>query len=132
MEPRSSEDPSAELERMAEEQINDLDSEGEDRTRRSKQRRERVVTLYAQGALRSAPDNYYAALIMLYGEDVGALRAGAHVREARHRCWASRAPGRSSRRPGIARCLGAAGRSASARSSSARTAAGRSARSTRA
>ena len=70
MEPRSSEDPSAELERMAEEQINDLDSESEDRTRRGKQRRERVLTLYGQGALRSAPDNYFAALIMLYGDDV--------------------------------------------------------------
>ena len=70
MEPRSSEDPSMELERMAEEQINDLDSESEDRTRRSKQRRERVLTLYGQGALRSAPDNYFAALIMLYGDDV--------------------------------------------------------------
>ena len=70
MEPRSSEDPSAELERMAEEQINDLDSESEDRTRRGKQRRDRVLTLYGQGALRSAPDNYFAALIMLYGDDV--------------------------------------------------------------
>src|SRR5439155_1245490 len=70
MEPRSSEDPSMELERMAEEQINDLDSESEERTRRSKQRRERVLTLYGQGALRSAPDNYFAALIMLYGDDV--------------------------------------------------------------
>ena len=70
MEPRNSEDPSAELERLAEEQINDLESEGEERLRRGKQRRERVVTIYAQGALRSAQDNYYAALIMLYGEEV--------------------------------------------------------------
>ena len=34
------------------------------------QRRERVLSLYGQGALRSAPDNYFAALIMLYGDDV--------------------------------------------------------------
>ena len=70
MEPRSSEDPSAELERLAEEQINDLDSEGEERLLRGKQRRERVITLYTQGALHSAQDNYHAALIMLYGDSV--------------------------------------------------------------
>jgi len=70
MEPRSSEDPSAELERLAEEQINDLDSEGEERIRRAKHRRERVLALYGQGSLRSAQDNYFAALIMLYGEEV--------------------------------------------------------------
>jgi hypothetical protein len=70
MEPRSFEDPSAELERLAEEQINDLDSTGEDRSRRGKQRRERVLALYGQSMLRSAQDNYHAALIMLYGDDV--------------------------------------------------------------
>ncbi len=70
MEPRIPEDPSAELERLAEEQINDLESEGTERWQRGKQRRERVLTLYAQGALRSAQDNYYAALVMLYGEEV--------------------------------------------------------------
>lgn len=70
MEPRSPEELSEELERLAEEQINDLDSESNDRSERGKQRRERVVALYAQGALRSAQDNYHAALVMLYGEDV--------------------------------------------------------------
>ena len=70
MEPRGFEDSSAELERLAEEQINDLESTGDERLRRSKERRERVLTLYGQGALRSAQDNYHAALIMLYGEDV--------------------------------------------------------------
>ncbi|HWQ15107.1 MAG TPA: hypothetical protein VNL77_20080 [Roseiflexaceae bacterium] len=69
MEPGGLEHPSAELERLAEEQINDLDSEGEDRVRRGKIRRERVVALYAQGAVESAQDNYHAALVMLYGDD---------------------------------------------------------------
>ena len=71
MEPRSPEELSAELERLAEEQLNDLDSESTERSQRAKQRRERVVALYAQGALRTAQDNYHAALVMLYGEDVG-------------------------------------------------------------
>jgi hypothetical protein len=70
MEPRGFEDSSAELERLAEEQINDLDSTGEERSRRGKERRERVLSLYGQGALQSAQDNYHAALIMLYGDDV--------------------------------------------------------------
>jgi len=70
MEPRTPEELSAELERLAEEQINDLDSASEDRSRRSKERRERVVALYARGALRSAQDYYYAALVLLYGDDV--------------------------------------------------------------
>jgi hypothetical protein len=70
MEPLSPEELSAELERLAEEQVNDLDSEGEDRARRSKERRERVVALYARGALRSAQDYYYAALVLLYGDEV--------------------------------------------------------------
>jgi hypothetical protein len=70
MESFSPEELSAELERLAEEQINDLDSEGEDRLARSKGRRERVVMLYARGALRSAQDFYYASLVLLYGDEV--------------------------------------------------------------
>jgi hypothetical protein len=70
MEPLSPEELSAELERLAEEQVNDLDNEGEDRAGRSKERRERVVALYARGALRSAQDYYYAALVLLYGDEV--------------------------------------------------------------
>lgn len=85
MEPRGFEDPSAELERLAEEQINDLDSTGDERTRRGRTRRERVLALYGQGALRSPQDNYHAALVMLYGDDIAhfelaktfAQRAGA-------------------------------------------------------
>lgn len=69
MEPQSSENPSAELERLAEEQINDLESETDDRVQRGRQRRERVMALYAQDVLHSAQDYYYAALIMLYGEE---------------------------------------------------------------
>ena len=83
MEPGSSEDPSAEIERMAEEQINDLDSESEDRARRGKQRRDRVLMLYGQGALRSAADNYFAALIMLYGDDVAHLGGVTTTRKRR-------------------------------------------------
>lgn len=70
MEQNSFEEPSAELERLAEEQINDLDTTGDERSRRGKERRERVLALYGQGALRSAQDNYYASLIMLYGDDI--------------------------------------------------------------
>lgn len=64
------EDTSAELERLAEEQLNDIESEAEDRRRRGKSRRERVLTLYGQGAIHTSEDNYHAALVMLYGEDV--------------------------------------------------------------
>lgn len=68
MEPGES--PEAELARLAEEQISDLDAEGEERVQRGKQRRERVAQLYAQGAVESAQGYYHAALVMLYGEDV--------------------------------------------------------------
>lgn len=60
----------SELERLAEEQLNELNSESEDRAGRSKERRERVAQLYAQGAVQSAQDYYHAALVMLYGEDL--------------------------------------------------------------
>ena len=45
MEQNSFEEPSAELERLAEEQINDLDTTGDERSRRGKERRERVLEL---------------------------------------------------------------------------------------
>jgi hypothetical protein len=64
------ETPEAELARLAEEQISDMDSETEDRVQRGKERRERVAQLYAQGAVQSAEAYYHAALVMLYGEDV--------------------------------------------------------------
>jgi hypothetical protein len=71
MDSRSQEDPSQELERLAEEQIADLDTENSERKLRSKQRRERVVTLYAAGMVQSPRDHYHAALVMLYGEEAG-------------------------------------------------------------
>jgi hypothetical protein len=70
MEPLSPEELSAELERLAEEQVRDRASEDEDRAIRNRQRRERVVSLYARGALRSGQDFFYAALIFLYGDEV--------------------------------------------------------------
>jgi hypothetical protein len=63
------EDVSAELERLAEEQIIDLDADAEDRVRRGRHRRARVATLYAQGKLQSSRDFYHASLVMLYGEE---------------------------------------------------------------
>ncbi|ABU59400.1 hypothetical protein [Roseiflexus castenholzii] len=62
-------DVSAELERLAEEQIIDLDADAEDRVRRGRQRRARVATLYAQGKLQTERDFYHASLVMLYGEE---------------------------------------------------------------
>ena len=69
MEPRGQEDPSVELQRLAEEQLSDLDTEGTDRIQRGKARRERVAQLYAADQVESPDDHYYAALVMLYGED---------------------------------------------------------------
>lgn len=71
MDSRGSEDPSQELERLADEQISDLEAEGQERVRRGKHRRERVVMLYAAGAVQSPADHYHAALVMLYGDEVG-------------------------------------------------------------
>jgi hypothetical protein len=70
MDVRGQNDPSDELERLAEEQIGDLES-GEmlERAQRGKRRRERVVDLYAAGSVRSPEDHYYAALVMLYGDE---------------------------------------------------------------
>lgn len=70
MDQSTPEEVSAELERMAEEQVSDLDAEADDRARRGKQRRVRVATIYAQGMVVSAADHYHAALVMLYGEEI--------------------------------------------------------------
>ena len=70
MESFDSDDMSKELKRLAEEQLEDIDSEEDDRHQRAKSRRERVLELYGQGLIGSGEDNYYAALIMLYGDDV--------------------------------------------------------------
>ncbi len=72
MDLRGHEDPSEELERLAEEQVGDLEnSEMAERAQRGKQRRDRVVDLYAAGSVRSPEDHYFAALIMLYGDEIG-------------------------------------------------------------
>lgn len=70
MEPFIPEDSSDELERLADEQLSDADSESDDRRQRGRQRRARVLDLYNQGTIQSADDHYHAALVMLYGEDV--------------------------------------------------------------
>ena len=69
MEPQGP-DETSELRRLADEQLDDVDSDDEDRQRQGKRRRERVLELYSQGAINSAEDNYYAALVMLYGDEV--------------------------------------------------------------
>jgi hypothetical protein len=92
MDPYSPEDASTELERLATEQISDLENDGDDRQRNGKTRRERVLALYSQGAIRSPEDHYFAALIMLYGEDVAHFElAKTFARRAtelhEHRAW---------------------------------------------
>lgn len=70
MEPFIPEEPSDELERLAEEQLNDAEGESGDRRGRGRQRRSRVLELYNQGSVASSDDHYHAALVLLYGEDV--------------------------------------------------------------
>jgi hypothetical protein len=91
MDPRSQEDPDKELERLAEEQISDLENEGQDRARRGKRRRERVVALYAAGAVQSPQDHYHAALVMLYGDEVGHFDLARHLARAAARNGEERA-----------------------------------------
>jgi hypothetical protein len=92
MEPRSQEDPSNELQRLAEEQIGDLETDTPDRAKRGKQRRERVVTLYAAGTIQSPEDHYHAALVMLYGDemrhfDLARRLAEESARRGESRAW---------------------------------------------
>lgn len=70
MEPFASEEPGEELERLADEQLNDADSDSDDRRERGRLRRSRVLSLYNQGFVLSPDDHYHAALVMLYGDDV--------------------------------------------------------------
>lgn len=70
MDSPNQDDASAELERLAVEQLNDVDTEDGDRRQRSKGRRERVLAIYSQGDIRTPEDHYHAALVMLYGEEV--------------------------------------------------------------
>lgn len=92
MDPRSPEDPSKELERLADEQLSDLEGEGQERVRNGKRRRERVVTLYAAGAIQSAEDHYNAALVLLYGEELGHFDLARQLariaaRDGEERAW---------------------------------------------
>jgi hypothetical protein len=70
MDSRSQEDPSKELERLAEEQVNDLEMEVQERLRNAKQRCDRVAALYTAGAVQSPEEHYHAALVMLYGDEM--------------------------------------------------------------
>lgn len=70
MDPLTPEDASQELERLAAEQINELDNDGGEQQNGGKPRRDRVLELYSAGSIRAPEDHYHAALIMLYGEDV--------------------------------------------------------------
>lgn len=70
MEPEVPENVSKELERLAEEQLSDAESDSGDRIRRGKDRRQRVLELYGRGEVRTPDDHYHAALVMLYGDDI--------------------------------------------------------------
>lgn len=70
MEPLHTPEPSEELEQLAAAQLRDIESEDDERRQRGRERRERVLALYGQGFVQSSEDNYYAALVMLYGEEV--------------------------------------------------------------
>jgi hypothetical protein len=63
------EEEQTELEKLAIEQLNDLDSEDDERRQRGQERRRRVLDLYSQGELHTEEDHYHAALVMLYGEE---------------------------------------------------------------
>lgn len=70
MEPFIPEEPGDELERLADEQLNDAENEDIERRDRGRKRRSRVLEFYNQGLVLSADDHYFAAIVMLYGEDV--------------------------------------------------------------
>lgn len=63
-------DETSELERLAIDQLNDMDSDEDDRRVRSRQRRERIMELFQSQRIESAEDHYFAALVLLYGEEV--------------------------------------------------------------
>lgn len=60
------EDPSAELERLAQEQFTELEQEDPERPARNRARCERVIALYHEERLASARDFFHAALVVLY------------------------------------------------------------------
>ncbi|MBC8162961.1 MAG: hypothetical protein H7Z42_17270 [Roseiflexaceae bacterium] len=92
MEPSELEEPSKELARLAEEQLNDADSDSDDRRTRGRKRRTRVLELYNQGYIDTSIDHYHAALVMLYGDDVSHFElarsfARRSVDLGSHRAW---------------------------------------------
>lgn len=60
------EDPGAELARLAQETIEA--QSGTSDIEQNRIRCQRVIDLYAEGAIREARDNFHAALVLLYGE----------------------------------------------------------------
>lgn len=70
MDPEELNEPVDELERLADETLQDTDSDDEGRRTRGKQRRDRVLELYGQGAVQTDEDHYHAALVLLYGDDL--------------------------------------------------------------
>lgn len=70
MDPSELEEPGDELERLAAEQLSDLNSDSDDRSTNARVRRERVLSLYRQGEITEPFENYHAALIMLYGDEI--------------------------------------------------------------
>jgi hypothetical protein len=79
MEPQNFEETSAELERLAVEQLNDDEGELEARRQRGRSRRARVRQLYQQGAVRTGEDYYHAALVMLHGDEIASLELARHM-----------------------------------------------------
>lgn len=70
MDQNSPESVSEELERLAEEQLTELHNEDPSLKQVNRERRERVIMLYAQGGLKNPSDFYHAALVLLYGQDL--------------------------------------------------------------
>ncbi|MBU6332849.1 MAG: hypothetical protein KGS47_00485 [Chloroflexi bacterium] len=94
MDPGNPEDPSAELERLADEQLDANDADGADagggaaRARRCA----RVLALYAAGAVDSRADAYHAACVLLYSIeaahfDLAATLARSAARRGEDRAW---------------------------------------------
>lgn len=69
MNPLGDEDVSQELRRLAEAQLNDLESDAPERFEHGRERRARVIQLHKANAIEEAEDFYFAALIMLYGDE---------------------------------------------------------------
>ena len=71
MDPGNLEEPSAELERLADEQLDANDADGADAGGSAARARRcaRVLALYAAGAVDSRADAYHAACVLLYSTE---------------------------------------------------------------